>query len=129
LKHGQNLHIFDGIVGGKLLDPLLVDKKNLTELLRRLIRKLNRVNWVLNYHVVKPKPSQNLITTTASVRVMVLGKGAIESAAESRVEILDDPDLPGRAGARRDPEDLRGALVLVAEAEWALLLLFGLGGG
>lgn len=51
-----------------------------------------------------------------------------EGAGESGVEVLDDPDFPIRVMGR-DPEDLGRALVLVADAEGALLVRVRVGGG
>lgn len=80
---------------------------------------------------MKPKTSQNLDTSaririSVSIILSILGKRVSKSPTESRVEILDDPDLPVRAGGG-DPENFGGTLVLVAKAERALLVLLGLG--
>lgn len=54
--------------------------------------------------------------------------GLGEVAGESGVEVLDDPDLPIRV-AGRDPEDFGRALVLVADAEGAVLVRVRVGWG
>lgn len=46
----------------------------------------------------------------------------LDVPAKSRIEILDDPNIPFGSGIGRDPEDLGGTLVLVAPTEGALLV-------
>lgn len=45
-----------------------------------------------------------------------------EVPTESRVEVLDDPDLPFGSGIRGDPKDLGGTLVLVPNTKGACLI-------
>ena len=56
----------------------------------------------------------------------MLGFG--EGAGEGRVEVLDDPDFPIQVSGR-DPEYLGRTLVLVANAEGALLVWIRVSGG
>lgn len=96
-----------------MVDPLLIRQENLGDLRRREIGQVNGVNRRLDHHIVKAKPSENhAIGTRVQLNI----------SAESRVEILNDSDLPIDGGIRWEPEDLWGALVLVAATEWTLRL-------
>ena len=95
------------------MDPLLIRQENLGNLRRGEIGQVNGVSRRFNHHIVKAKPGEN---QAIAIRVQ------LKISEDSRVEIFNDSDLPIDGGFRREPEDFRGALVLVADAEWTFRL-------
>lgn len=49
----KDLNIFDAVIAGELQNPLLISKKNLSNILGGQIREVNRVNRGLNNDVVE----------------------------------------------------------------------------
>lgn len=103
-----------------MFNSLLVREQNLSNLFGRQITQPNRVGRGLNHDVVETKPIQDTITNRVG-SIKARGRWLVQIAAESCVKILDDPDRPVRVGGR-NPKDLGRTLVLLADAEGALLL-------
>lgn len=82
---------------------------------------MKRMSRRLDHHVVEPETGHGNRTSAA----VALSIGGSQIAAESRVEVLDHPNLPVGGGFRRETENLRRALVLVAGAERTLGLSIG----
>ncbi|RXH87311.1 hypothetical protein DVH24_028811 [Malus domestica] len=86
----------------------------------------NKVSRITVGSFIRPSSTCHFEHEKALVKDMSNVRDDFHVSAEGGVEVLDDPDCPvGVIG--QEPEDFGSALVLVADAEGALLLLVGVG--
>lgn len=70
----------------------------------------------LNNHVMEPEPGQRELHRPGRGGA-ISGDRGLRVPADGRIEVLDDPDLPGGAAAGGEAEDFGRALALAADAE------------
>lgn len=91
------------------MNPINKSDKNLSNLPRRQLQQLIRMNGTLNNNIMNPKPIQNRILHRNIMKLRNIPR-------QSRIRMLHDTNLPIEF-IERNTEDLRRAFILITNAK------------